>query len=89
MKEPDREQGTRTRTIVIGGALLTEGQASGRTCCLCPLTFGRLDPVQASADVEGVLFLAAHRSCIGPSVGDPSTEGTVAASGRPERSRDD
>jgi hypothetical protein len=76
-------------TMMIGGALLTDDQASGRTCYLCPLTFGRLDPVQAPAGVEGVLFLAAHPSCVRTSVGDPGTEGTVAASGRPERSRDD
>jgi hypothetical protein len=75
--------------IVIGGAGLTEDQAAGRTCYFCPLTFGRLDPVQAPDGVEGVLFLAAHPSCIGPSVGDPGTEGWVAASGRHERSRHD
>ena len=76
-------------TITMGGAVLSEDQAAGRTCCICPLTFGRLDPVQAPEGVEGVLFLAAHPSCIGPSVGDPGTEGRVAASGRRERSRDD
>jgi hypothetical protein len=53
--------------IVIGGVVLTEDQAAGRTCCYCPLTFGRLDPIQAPPGVEGVMFLAAHPSCIGPS----------------------
>jgi len=75
--------------IVIGGAVLTEDQAAGRTCCYCPLSFGRLDPVPAPPGVEGVMFLAAHRSCIGPSTRDPRTEPGVAASGRRERSRDD
>ena len=41
-------------TITMGGAVLSEDQAAGRTCCICPLTFGRLDPVQALAGVEGV-----------------------------------
>jgi hypothetical protein len=89
VKEPDCERRTETLTIVIGGAVLTPDEAAGRTCCYCPLTFGRLDPVQAPAGVEGVLFLAAHRSCIGPSTWGPHTEGQVAASGRRERSRDD
>jgi hypothetical protein len=75
--------------LVVGGVVLSEDQAAGRTCCFCPLTFGRLDPVQAPAGVEGVLFLAAHPSCVGPSGGGPRTEGHVAASGRPDRSRDD
>jgi len=74
--------------IGAGGVVLTEDQAAGRTCCYCPLTFGRLDPVQAPPDVEGVMFLAAHPSCR-PSMSDPRTEGLLAASGRPERSRDD
>ena len=69
MKEPDCEPSrtatmTRRGHITIGGTVLSEGQASGRTCCYCPLTFGRLDPVPAPVGVEGVLFLAAHRSCI-------------------------
>ena len=90
MKEPDCERGTTTMPIAMSGVGLTEDQAAGRTCCYCPLTFGRLDPVQAPGGVEGgVLFLAAHPSCIRPSTSDPGTEGTVAASGRPERSRDD
>ena len=46
--------------------MLNEDQAAGRTCCYCPLSFGRLDPVQAPAGVAGVMFLAAHPSCIGP-----------------------
>ena len=75
--------------LVVGGIVLNEDQAAGRTCCYCPLTFGRLDPIQATAGVEGVMFLAAHRSCIGPSASGPRTEGLLAASGRPERSRDD
>jgi hypothetical protein len=88
MKEPDCERGTTTKCIVVGGVVLNEDQAAGRTCCYCPLTFGRLAPVQAPAGVEGVMFLAAHRSCR-PSTSDRRTEGLVAASGRPERSRDD
>jgi hypothetical protein len=36
------------------------------TLVVGPLTFGRLDPVQAQAGVEGVMFLAAHRPCSGP-----------------------
>jgi hypothetical protein len=75
--------------IVIAGVVLTEDQEAGRTCCYCPLSFGGLDPVQAPAGVEGVMFLAAHPSCIGPSTTDPRTERLVAASGRRERSRDD
>jgi hypothetical protein len=85
------------RLVAGGGAVLNEDQAAWRTCCYCPLSFGRLDPVQASAGVEGVMFLAAHRSCLdgdrsapgGPSAGGPRTEGCVAAPGRPERTRDD
>ena len=89
MKEPDCERGTTTMPIVVGGVLLNEGQAAGRTCCYCPRTFGRLDPVQPPPGVEGVMVLAAHRACIAPSTSDPGTEGLLAASGRPERSRDD
>ena len=88
MKEPDCERGKTTMPIVIGGAVLTEAQAARRTCCYCPL-FGRLDPVQAPPGVEGVMFLAAHRSCIGPSASDARAEERVAASGRRERSSDD
>ena len=76
MKEPDCE------------VVLNEDQAAGRSCCYCPLTFGRLDPVPAPLGVEGVMFLAAHPSCR-PSTTGPRTEGLLAASGRPERSRDD
>jgi hypothetical protein len=75
--------------VVAGGVALSEDQAAERTCCYCPLTSGRLDQVQTPAGVEGVTFLAAHRSCIGPSTRGPRTEGQVAASGRRERSRDD
>ena len=89
MKEPDCERGTTTMPTVSGGVVLTEDQAAGRTCCYCPLTFGHLDPVQAPPGVEGVMFLAAHPSCKRPSTSDPCTEGSVAASGRRERSRDD
>ena len=89
MKEPDCERGTTTMRSVVGGVVLNEDQAAGRTCCYCPLSFGRLDPVQAPAGVEGVMFLAAHPSCIGASTSGPRIEGLLAASGRPERSRDD
>ena len=89
MTEPDCERRTTTMRLLAGGVVLTEDQAAGRTCCYCPLTFGRLDPVPAPAGVEGVMFLAAHRSCIGPSTSELRTEGQVAASGRRERSRDD
>ena len=75
--------------IVVGGVGLTVDQVAGRTCCYCPLTFGRLDPVLAPAAVEGVMFLAAHQSCFGPSTRGARTEEPVAASGRRERSRDD
>jgi hypothetical protein len=75
--------------LVVGGVVLTDDQAAGRTCCHCPLTFGRLDPVLAPPAVDGVMFLAAHPACIGPSTSGPRTEERVAASGRRERSRDD
>jgi hypothetical protein len=93
MKEPDWEPGraatvTRRRgRIVLGRAVLSEDQAAGRTCCYCPLTFGRLDPVAAPGGVEGVLFLAAHRSCIARASGSGGrVEGGVAAGRRRERS---
>ena len=95
MKEPDCEPEQATIAVVGGGAVLNEDQAAGRTCCYCPLSFGRLDPVQAPASVAGVMFLAAHRSCFdrirsaGPSAGGVRSEGAVAATGRPERTRDD
>jgi hypothetical protein len=54
---------------MLGGAVLTEDQASRRTCCYCPLTFGTLDPVRAPTGTEGVLFLAARRSCIDTNTG--------------------
>jgi hypothetical protein len=91
MKEPDCEPGraramTRRGRIALGRDVLNEGQSAGRTCCYCPLTFGRLDPVAAPAGVEGVLFLAAHRSCIArASGGGGRVEGGVAAGRRRER----
>jgi hypothetical protein len=75
--------------LVVGTAVLSEDQAAGRTWCYCPPTVGHLDPVPAPPGVKGVMFLAAHRSCIGTSAPDPCTEGLMAASGRRERSRDD
>jgi hypothetical protein len=70
MKEPDCEREATTMRTVMGGAVLSEDQAAGRTCCYCPLTFGRLDPVQTPPGVEAVLFLAAHPSCIRRSAGE-------------------
>ena len=77
MKEPERE---REATMVR----LNEDQAAGRTCCYCPLTFGRLDPVLVPTGTDGVLFLAAHPSCIA-SADNHRTERRVVAQGRPER----
>ena len=72
--------------IVIGEGVLNEGQAAGRTCCYCPLTFGRLDRVAAPGGVEGVLFLAGQRSCIARTSGSSGrVEGGVAAGRRRER----
>ena len=98
MKEPGCEhQGATTTTdgrwrIVIRGAALNEDQAAGRSCSYCPLTFAPLDPAPAPAGVQGVLCLAAHRSCIDristgpaparPYARDPRAEGCVAATGR-------
>ena len=79
MKEPERE---RKATIM---RRLNEDQAAGRTCCYCPLTFGRLDPVLVPTAIDGVLFVAAHPSCIASAV-DLRIEGGVAARGRRERS---
>ena len=79
MKEPERE---REATIM---RRLNEDQAAGRTCCYCPRTFGRLDPAPVPTATDGVLFLAAHPSCIA-SAGDLRIEGDVAAQGRRERS---
>ena len=64
---------------------LNEDQAAGRTCCYCPLTFGKPDLVLVPTGTDGVLFLAAHPSCI-PAGGDVRIEGCVAAHGRRERS---
>ena len=63
MKEPEREREATTM------AMLNEDQAAGRTCCYCPLTFGRLDPVPVPSGTDGVLFLAAHPSCIASAPG--------------------
>jgi hypothetical protein len=79
VKEPERE---REATIM---RRLNEDQAAGRTCCYCPLTFGKLDPVLVPTGTDGVLFLAAHPSCVA-SDGDLRIEGGVAARGRRERS---
>jgi hypothetical protein len=80
VKEPERE---RKATIM---RRLNEDQAAGRTCCYCPLTFGKLDPVLVLVPTatDGVLFLAAHPSCIA-SARDLRIEGGVAAQGRRER----
>ena len=79
MKEPERE---REATIM---RRLNEDQAAGRTCCYCPLTFGRLDPALVPRPTDGVLFLAAHPSCVA-SAGELRIEGGVAAHGRREGS---
>jgi len=79
VKEPERE---REATIM---RRLNEDQAAGRTCCYCPLTFGKLDPILVRPGTDGVLFLAAHPSCIA-SARDRRIERGVAAQGRRERS---